>query len=147
MFSRIRWFTRYEGRKLEYATSAHMVGFGAFLLAPTESMLGSLGIEASARLLLEQEWGALFFFLGAACLVALHVNGRGWWTPFARMSCFGAAMVAHVAISSGFVTYQPSNPATFVFLSLAFLFCGEGFLVASRDAGREISRWRRGRLR
>lgn len=144
MYSRVKWFTHFDGRRLEYVTATHMVGFGVFLLLPARSMSGSAGLQAAAGMLHEAEWGLLFLTLGLVNLWALHVNGRAAWTPFARLAATGMAMAAYVAMSAGFVTAAPWSPGTYNLLSLAFLFCGNSFLAASRDAGREISRLRHG---
>lgn len=141
MFSHIRWFTLYGTRKLEWSTSVQTGGFGAFLLLPGKSLQGSAGLVAAAGVMDEEVWGAVFLSLGISSAWCLHVGDTAAWTPFGRMATMMLIMVALIIFAAGFL---PWSPGAYYFLSTAFLFGGNGFLAASRDAGREISQWRGG---
>lgn len=138
MFSKLPWFTDYTVKKLEWSTSVQTAGFGAFLLLPGTSLRGSAGLEAAASVMDEVLWGALFLILGSVSCIALH-NNAAVWAPFGRMATMMLTMLALVIFAVGFL---PWSPGAYYFLSTAFLFCGNGFLAASRDAGSEIGRWR-----
>lgn len=137
MLSRIRWFTSFSTRQTDWLTSLHLAGFGGFLLLPPPSLEGSAGLVAASRVMTENTWGALFLGLGGAAVYALHRDA--WWSPFVRILAMAAAILALSVFAHGFL---PRSPGAYMFLSTAFLFCGNCLLAASRDAGSEYRQWR-----
>lgn len=142
MFTRWKWFTQYGSRKLEWLTATHMALTGVFILVPPVTLGSSPATRYLADLLPEWVWGALFLGLGLVNAYALHINGSAAWTPYVRLAATTLAMALFAYAAAGFIAADPWSWGTINLLSLAFLFCGNGVLAASRDAGREYRRWR-----
>lgn len=104
----------YKNRLLEWWFAASTVGFGVWLALPMDSM--STGAFADlTRWLTEAEWAFLFGITGVAHCVSLFVNGRRWWTPFARTLMLTVNSLCYGLFAVGFaVTYWPTT-ATYTY--------------------------------
>lgn len=104
----------YKNRLLEWWFAVSTVGFGAWLALPVDSM--STGAFFDLTLWLdEEEWAFLFAVTGLAHCVSLFVNGRRWWTPFARAAMLAVNSLCYGLFAVGFaVTYWPTT-ATYTY--------------------------------
>ena len=104
----------YKSRLLEWWFAIGTVGFGLWLSLPVESM--STGAFADlTRWLDEREWAFLFGITGFAHSISLYVNGRRWWTPFARTLMLVVNSMCYGLFALGFaLTYWPTT-ATFTY--------------------------------
>lgn len=141
MLSRIPWFTHYTNRKLEWLLAIYTLGFGLFLLMPEASM-NSRGFDSSLALMPETGWGITYTIVGALHNLALHVNGRGAWTPFGRLAALTLNSQVFLTLTLGILDSNPwsSGVYTYAFFSLGF--CGAAIYTAALDCGREIKVWR-----
>lgn len=138
------WFTHYESRKLEWSISIYTLIFGLALMLPPSSM-STAGYSPVLALLPERGWGMLYTTVGAAHMVALHINGRGAWTPFTRLAALTINSQVFLAMSLSFAASNPYGTAVITYGSLGMLFCGMAIWAAALDCGREIAIWQRHR--
>ena len=137
----IPWFTHYRARRLEWSISIFTVIFGLWLMLPFNSM-ATPGYSTVLALLQEFEWGIVYAVTGVCHMTALHVNGRGAWTPFARLAALIINSQVLLAMSMGFAHGNPFGTATVTYGLLAVVFCGPAIWTAALDCGREIAIWR-----
>ena len=137
----IPWFTHYRARRLEWSISIFTVLFGAVLILPAASM-ATPGYSPVLAMLGEHQWGAVYAMTGLCHMAALHVNGRGAWTPFARLGALFVNSQVLLAMSLGFAQGNLFGTATVTYGSLAVIFCGPAIWTAALDCGREIAIWR-----
>lgn len=89
-----------QDRGLEWFSAAAMVGWGATLALPGNTLDGAaFGAFHRYPWLSESFWAAAFGIVGGARLAALYINGRSPRTPYARMggSLFGAVSWAQIS--------------------------------------------------
>lgn len=137
----IPWFTHYRVRRLEWSLSIYTVVFGAILMLPHTSM-ATTGYSPVLSVLGEGGWGAIYVAVGVCHMMALHVNGRGAWTPFARLAALFINSQVLLAMSLAFAHGNILGTATITYGSLAVIFCGPAIWSAALDCGNEIAIWR-----
>ena len=135
------WFTHYRVRRLEWSLSIFTVVFGAVLILPHVSM-ATPGYSPVLSMLGERDWGLVYAVTGLCHMMALHVNGRGAWTPFARLAALLVNSQVLLAMSLAFAQGNILGTATITYGSLAVIFCGPAIWSAALDCGNEIAIWR-----
>lgn len=141
MLSRVMWFTHYRARKLEWSISLYTVLFGLWVLIPPRSMATS-GYSPVLAMLPEWGWGLVYAITGSLHMIALHVNGRGWWTPFARLAALIVNSQVFLGLSMAFASSNPYGTAPLTYGAFAIVFCGPAIWTAAVDCGREAAIWR-----
>lgn len=85
---------RYATKSLETYLAGLDILFGLLVLAPTwNTMEPAVYAPLLDFIPNEAVWGALLATRGLTHAIALKINGRAWWTPYARCaaSAFSAA--------------------------------------------------------
>ncbi|AXC50082.1 hypothetical protein DRW48_10590 [Paracoccus suum] len=142
MLSRIRWFTKFPERKLEFGLAFYTLGLGLWLARPGLSFSGSAGFSGVTSIMREDYWAALFICVGSLHAYALHINGRAAWTPFARLVALFVNGLVLFNLAFGFWLYTPLSSGVYTYGFMAFGFCGMAIYAAAKDCGREIAIWR-----
>lgn len=137
----IPWFTHYRVRRLEWSLSFYTVFFGTILMLPHVSM-ATPGYSPVLALLGERDWGMVYAITGLCHMMALHVNGRGAWTPFARLGALLVNSQVLLAMSLAFAQGNLLGTGTITYGGLAVIFCGPAIWSAALDCGNEIAIWR-----
>lgn len=135
------WFTHYRVRRLEWSLSIFTVVFGAVLILPHVSM-ATPGYSPVLSMLGERDWGLVYAVTGLCHMMALHTNGRGAWTPFARLAALLVNSQVLLAMSLAFAQGNILGTATITYGGLAVIFCGPAIWSAALDCGHEIAIWR-----
>lgn len=140
----VGWLSHFETRRLEWCIALYTVYFGAMLMLPPESMAATDFIYV-LFIMDEFWWGVCYALIGAGNCLALHINGRAAWTPFARF--FAIFMNAQIFLAMGLAMGRTFlwGAGTLTYLAIAFLFCGVALRSAATDCGRELSIMRRRR--
>lgn len=141
MLSRYPWFTRYKDRKLEWLLAFYTLWFGACVSLPPHSM-SSPSFEDALAIAPEWAWGLVYSVVGIVHIISLHVNGRGWWTPFARLFALFLNSQVFLALTLGLAQQNPWGTGPITYSFVAFGFCGAAFYSAALDCGHEIKIWR-----
>ena len=136
-----RWFTHFGKRKLEWLLALYTCGFGIWLLLPPDSM-NIRSFATALRFLREGEWGAIYACVGACHALALHINGRAAWTPFARLAAVFLNSQVFLAITAGIYPSNPWGTGVFTYGFLGIGFCGVCMVSAAVDCGKEVKVWR-----
>lgn len=119
---------KYKNRLLEWWFAISTVGFGGWLALPFDSMATGAFSDLT-RWLAENEWAFLFAITGLAHCVSLAVNGRAWWTPFARTLMLTVNSLCYALFAVGFaVTYWPTT-ATYTY---GFMIVGASLICIYR---------------
>ena len=142
MLSKVPWFTRWPDRKLEWALAFYTLFFGIMLCLPVPSMT-SIGFTVALELMPEWAWGAIYVAVGIVHNLALHVNGRAAWTPFARVAALLLNSQVFFALALKIAEVSPWSTGVFTYGFFAFGFCGVAIFTAAYDCGREIKIWRK----
>lgn len=140
MLSRIPWFTAYATRKLEWLMALYTLYFGLALTLPARSM-NTPSFDTVLGILPEWGWGAAYIAVGFAHNLALHVNGRAAWTPFARLFALFLNSQVFLALTLGIAQSNPWGTAVFTYGFFAVGFCGAAIYTAAQDCGRELKIW------
>lgn len=138
--SRFRWFTKYRERKLEYGISFYTLFFGIFLILPPFSM-STPNFTVVLESLPERHWSILMMFIGALHVYALHINGRGAWTPFVRFGVLFINSQIFTSITLAIASVNPWSTGVFTYGFLVIGFCGMALYAAGIDCGREVKLW------
>ena len=141
MLSRIPWFTRWPDRKLEWTLSFYTLWFGLCVSLPPQSM-NAPSFEGALALAPEWTWGLIYSFVGIVHISSLHVNGRGRWTPFARLFALFLNSQVFLALTLGLAQQNPWGTGVITYSFVAFGFCGPAIWSAALDCGNEIAIWR-----
>lgn len=134
------WFTHYASRKLEWLIAGYTIYFGAALMLPPVSM-GSANFRGALSLMTEGQWGAVYLLVGILHAVALHINGRSAWTPFARAGALFLNANVFLAMTIGIAEANHFSTGVFTYGFLACGFCGAALASAAHDCGREVKIW------
>ncbi|WP_062560993.1 hypothetical protein [Paracoccus aminovorans] len=137
----VRWFTHFGKRKLEWMLAIYTLGFGLWLLIPATSM-SVASFSRALGIMGEASWGALYAIVGACHAVALHINGRSAWTPFARLAAVSLNSQVFLAITAGIYPSNPWGTGVFTYGFLGIGFCGVCMVSAAVDCGKEVKVWR-----
>lgn len=131
--------THIERRKLEIFVGLGTLGFGLFILLPAVQM-GTPAYYALINALAEWQWGVLFASVGAAHLMAVAVNGRRWWTPFARAWMCAVTSMIYALFAAGFLAVSPDTTAIYTYSghAIAAAWC---FYYAAHDAAEVWGAW------
>lgn len=140
MLSRIMWFTHYPERKLEWTLAIYTLFFGLFLILPAMSM-NTRSFTAALAFMPEPAWGAAYIVVGIIHNIALHINGRAAWTPFARLLALFLNSQVFLGLALGVGTSNPWSTAVFTYGFFAAGFCGAAIFTAAVDCGREFKIW------
>lgn len=132
-------FTKFRSRKLEWFLALYTLCFGLWLLLPACSMGESFA--SALAYMSETQWGQVYAVIGALHLIALHVNGRGAWTPFARLLAVLINSQVFLAIALNLIPYNPWSTGVFTYGFLSLGFCGVCIISAAADCGHEIKIW------
>ncbi|MFS4437862.1 hypothetical protein ACMA5I_06590 [Paracoccaceae bacterium GXU_MW_L88] len=132
------FFTHYPRRKLEWAIALYTVYFGAALLLPRTSM-ASYEFGSVLHILPEALWGCVYIAVGLIHNVALHVNGRGCWTPFARLAALSLNSQVFLALSLASAHSNAVSMSAITYFGVTIFFCGPAIWAAAGDCGREIA--------
>ena len=135
------WFTHYRVRRLEWSLSIFTVVFGAVLILPHVSM-ATPGYSPVLSMLGERDWGLVYAVTGLCHMMALHVNGRGAWTPFARLGALLVNSQVLLAMSLAFAQGNILGTGTITYGGLAVIFCGPAIWSSALGCGNEIAIWR-----
>lgn len=141
MLSRFPWFTRWPDRKLEWTLALYTVWFGLWLLMPWQAM-NTRSFDSVLTWAREPLWGLLFLFIGVCHNVALHVNGRAWWTPLVRTVALLMNATAFLVMDLGLAAENPGGTGVGTYTYFVFGFCGAALWTASYDVGHEWTIWR-----
>lgn len=137
----MRWFTNYHGRRLEWMLALYTILLGGVLLAPFTVMAPDR--FASALLAMsERSWGAVYAVIGGGHALALHINGRAWWTPFIRAGALFCSSQAFLALALSLAHRNPTDLGVFSYGFTAIGFCGAALASAAIDCGHEYRIWR-----
>ncbi len=137
-----RWFTHYAQRRLEWLLALYTVWFGGMLCLPPLSM-SSASFEGALSLMSETSWGVTYVVVGLIHNVALHVNGRAAWTPFARLCALTLNANVFLAMCLSLIPVNPVGTGVLTYGFVAVGFCGAAIWGAAQDCGRELKIWRR----
>lgn len=141
MINRVgNWFTNYASRKLEWLIALYTVGFGAFLMLPWISM-SPRSFRGALAVMGEFSWGGTYLGVGVIHAIALHINGRSAWTPFARAGALFLNANVFLAMTLGIAEVSPVSTGVFTYGFLCFGFCGAAIASAAHDCGRETRIW------
>lgn len=141
MFRNVSWFTHYNQRRLEWLLAFYTLFFGVMISMPPTSM-GSFGFTNALALMPETAWGLTYAVVGIVHNLALHVNGRAAWTPFARLAALALNSQVFLALALGVASVNPWSTGVFTYGFFAIGFCGAAIFAAAYDCGREIKIWR-----
>lgn len=140
----IRWFTHYPQRRLEWLLALYTVWFGGMLCLPVPSMNPDSFIGALSYMS-ETSWGVAYVMVGLLHNVALHINGRAAWTPFARLAALALNANVFLAMALSLMPVNPVDTGVLTYGFIAIGFCGAAIWSAAQDCGREVKIWRKGR--
>ena len=135
------WFTHFRMRRLEWLLAIYTVFFGAALMLPPVSMASGSFVWLLAAMP-ESTWGALYFIVGTLHAMALHVNGRAAWTPFARLAALTLNSQVFLAMALYLTKSNPFGTGVITYGFIAIGFCGTCIAAAAYDCGKEIAIWR-----
>lgn len=140
-----KFFTHFEGRKLEWFLSIYTLVFGILVALPPVSM-ASNSFTGTLFLMSETTWGLCYAFAGALHMYALHINGRAFWTPLVRALALAVNSQVFLALS---LSLTPANAWGTGVITYAALFCAclLALWAAAKDCGDELKIWRQQRLR
>lgn len=141
MFRNVSWFTRWPDRKLEWTLAFYTLFFGMMISLPPQSMTSNV-FTVALTLMPEWGWGAIYIVVGIVHNLALHVNGRAAWTPFARLAALVLNSQVFFALTIKIAEVTPWSTAVFTYGFFALGFCGAAIFSAAYDCGREIKIWR-----
>lgn len=117
--------TPFERRRMEWWFAGSTLGLGLWLFLPWVSM--STGAYSNLlQWLREDEWATIFALTGTAHMTSLYVNGRRWWTPFARATMLAVNALCYAALAVGFMAEYWPTSATFTYgfaMSSAAIIC------------------------
>jgi len=108
----------FEVRRLELFFSLQTLIFGFWLLLPFNSM-GTLAYNTLIGAVDEFTWGLLFFFNGLSHILALHLNGSRWWSPFVRWFSALCSFLIYLGFVAGFALENWMTTAVPVYSCLA----------------------------
>lgn len=140
MLSRYQWFTRFSERRLEWALAIYTLFFGLFLILPPASM-NTRSFTAALAFMPEIAWGAVYSVVGVIHNIALHINGRAAWTPFARLLALFLNSQVFLGLALGVGTSNPWSTGVFTYAFFGIGFCGAAIYTAAVDCGREFKIW------
>ena len=122
----------FETRRLEVFLASSTTLFGAWLLMPWDAMATST-FDMILSAAPEKVWGLVFLLNGLGHMFALAINGRRWWTPFARWIASLISGLVYLAFCIGFILQSWETTAVPVYFSMAcgFVIC---LYFAWRDA-------------
>lgn len=140
MLSRIPWFTSYSTRKLEWLMAIYTLYFGLAISLPPQSMTSS-SFDSAISIMPEWGWGAAYVMVGVGHNIALHINGRAPWTPFARLFALFLNSQVFLALALGIAQSIPWGTGVFTYGFFAVGFCGAAIYTAAQDCGRELKIW------
>ena len=141
MFRNVAWFTHYNQRRLEWLLAFYTLFFGVMISMPSDSMTSS-GFAVALALMPEWVWGTIYIVVGIVHNLALHVNGRAAWTPFARVAALLLNSQVFFALALKIAEVNPWSTGVFTYGFFAIGFCGAAIFAAAYDCGREIKIWR-----
>lgn len=141
MLSRFPWFTAYSTRKLEWLLAIYTLYFGTMISLPPHSM-SAASFKSALLIMPEWAWGLIYIVVGVLHNLALHVNGRAAWTPFARLAALFLNSQVFLGLALGIAQVNPWSTGVFTYGFFAFGFCGAAFYTAGLDCGREVKIWR-----
>lgn len=136
------WMTHFERRRLEWTLAVYTLYFGIGLLMPAQSMSSSTFV-GTLSLMSELGWGVAYSVVGVIHMVALHINGRAAWTPFARLAVLAFNSQVFLALCLSLVPANPWGTGVMTYGAIAIGFCGVAIIAAAQDCGKEIAIWRR----
>lgn len=131
-------FTNYNKRKLEWGLAFYTLLYGIFLLFPFVSMASPAYI-AVLSILTETQWGFVYVLTGVLHIIALHINGKRWWTPFARLSVLFLNTQAYMCLFLGFLKVSLFSTAVINYGLIVFVLFIPAMLTAAKDCGHEIA--------
>lgn len=134
------FFTHFQQRKLEWALAVSTSLFGALIALPMESMR-TPGYKPVLDIMPEMWWGLTYMAAGVTHIYALHINGRAWWTPFARLFALFISMQVFTAFAFGFSKGNAWSTATLWYGIVAVIYCGTALWYAALDCGKEYKIW------
>lgn len=134
--------TNYEKRRLEWGIAITTTGFGLWLLAPMASMDSAAYLQLRAWLS-EPAWGLFFLDTGGLHAIALQINGRRWWTPFARAGMLILNAFAYLFFAAGFYTVDPASTAVYIYGPLMTFLLMSALHTAAQDCYRAWMLYRR----
>ena len=138
------WFTHFRIRRLEWSLAVYTLAFGLFLMLPAVSF-ATTGYHGVLGYLSEFNWGLLYCLTGVLHNVALHVNGRASWTPFARLLTLFLNSQVFLAMAFAFAQSNPWGSGVFTYGAVGCLFCMIALVAAAEDCGREFKIWKEAR--
>ena len=118
--------------------------FGLFLMLPPVSF-ATTGYHGVLGYLPEFWWGVLYAVTGMLHNVALHINGRAAWTPFARLVTLILNSQVFLAMALAFAHHNPWGSGVFTYGAVSTLFCMIALVAAAEDCGREFKIWKEAR--
>jgi hypothetical protein len=99
---------------MEWWFAGVTLGLGLWLAMPSISM--STGAYSHLLdWLSEREWAIVFGTTGLAHMMSLFVNGRRWWTPFARTAMLSVNSMCYGVLAVGFMSEYWPTSATFTY--------------------------------
>lgn len=136
----LSWFTNFRNRKLEWALSIYSFVFGILLALPPVSF-ASEGYRGVLSIMPETGWGVVYSLAGLSHCLALHVNGRAAWTPFARLAAVFINSQVFLAMALAFSMQNPWGSGVLTYGALCAIFCLFSGFAAASDCGREWKIW------
>lgn len=111
------WKVRIHDRGMEWLFASYTLVFGATLSAPADS-INPVTLRLLLQFLPEPVWAFGFTVAGTLHCAALAINGRAWWTPFARATAAGLNFLAYVmlAVSIWYATPWSTGVPTYIYL-------------------------------
>jgi hypothetical protein len=106
--------TPFERRRMEWWFAGVTLGLGLWFALPWVSM----STDAYSHLLAwlrEDEWAIVLGTTGLAHMTSLYVNGRRWWTPFARTMMLVINAMCYAVLAVGFMSEYWPTSATFTY--------------------------------
>lgn len=121
-----RFLLIFNDRGLEWFSSFVMLGWGATLILPGDTLSGPQYAAFGRFGLTEEFWAWAFSLAGSARIVALYINGNWPKSPHIRMvgSLFGAlswAQVSYLLTASTYFTTGIAATGTVVYAGLAIV--------------------------
>lgn len=131
------WFYNFQRRRLEWLIAIYTFMFGAMLMIPGASFISQTW-RGTLEMMPEHSWAILYLATGIMHNIALHVDGRAAWTPFARLIVLFINSQVFLSIALTIAQYHIMAANVFIHSFMGIAFCGVAIAAAAEDCGREI---------
>lgn len=134
-----RGFERYATRALEGYMGTFDVLYGLLLMMPHWDTMEAAVYAPLLKVMGETAWGFAFLIRGVLHLTALYINGRAWWTPWARAAASGVSALFWACFGTALLFVPDFKPGLVLTLAItAVIFHIYCLRRSARDAGMAV---------